>query len=111
MREYKPQLLDKKWQQQWTTSRAFEVEADPQRPKFYCLEMLPYPSGDIHVGHVTMAVPSPHLGGMMLGLAQVRKESATIGTGLRAVLEDGRDIHATVVPTPVYDPERVRLRS
>src|SRR5438876_584234 len=52
MSEYKPQLLDKKWQQQWTTSRAFEVEADPQRPKFYCLEMFAYPSGHAHVGHV-----------------------------------------------------------
>jgi leucyl-tRNA synthetase len=32
--------------------RVFEVTEDPKRPKFYCLEMLPYPSGDIHVGHV-----------------------------------------------------------
>jgi leucyl-tRNA synthetase len=52
MTEYKPQQLDKKWQQQWTADRAFEVEADPARPKFYCLEMFAYPSGHAHVGHV-----------------------------------------------------------
>ena len=52
MTEYKPQQLDKKWQQQWTSARAFEVEADPARPKFYCLEMFAYPSGHAHVGHV-----------------------------------------------------------
>ena len=52
MTEYKPQQLDKKWQQQWTAARAFEVEADPTRPKFYCLEMFAYPSGHAHVGHV-----------------------------------------------------------
>ena len=52
MTEYKPQQLDKKWQQQWTDSRAFEVEADESKPKFYCLEMFAYPSGHAHVGHV-----------------------------------------------------------
>ena len=52
MTEYRPQQLDKKWQQQWTSSKAFEVEADPSRPKFYCLEMFAYPSGHAHVGHV-----------------------------------------------------------
>ncbi|MGE3955288.1 MAG: leucine--tRNA ligase [Vicinamibacterales bacterium] len=52
MTEYKPQHLDKKWQQQWTSERAFEVVADESRPKFYCLEMFAYPSGHAHVGHV-----------------------------------------------------------
>src|SRR5665213_624505 len=52
MSEYKPQQLDRKGQQQWTSARAFEVEADSSRPKFYCLEMFAYPSGHAHVGHV-----------------------------------------------------------
>jgi leucyl-tRNA synthetase len=52
MAEYKPQELDKKWQARWTESRAFEVEIDSSRPKFYCLEMFAYPSGHAHVGHV-----------------------------------------------------------
>ena len=52
MADYKPQELDKKWQAQWTSSRAFEVDIDPSRPKFYCLEMFAYPSGHAHVGHV-----------------------------------------------------------
>jgi leucyl-tRNA synthetase len=52
MPDYKPQQLDKKWQEIWTSGRAFEVEPDPSRPKFYCLEMFAYPSGHAHVGHV-----------------------------------------------------------
>ncbi|HEY3381865.1 MAG TPA: leucine--tRNA ligase [Vicinamibacterales bacterium] len=52
MREYKPQSLDKKWQQRWAETRAFEVTEDPARPKFYCLEMFAYPSGHAHMGHV-----------------------------------------------------------
>jgi leucyl-tRNA synthetase len=52
MTDYKPQQLDAKWQQRWSASRAFEVDADPNRPKFYCLEMFAYPSGYAHVGHV-----------------------------------------------------------
>jgi leucyl-tRNA synthetase len=52
MADYKPQELDKKWQAQWTSSKAFEVDVDPSRPKYYCLEMFAYPSGHAHVGHV-----------------------------------------------------------
>ena len=52
MTDYKPQALDKKWQQQWTASKAFEADVDPSRDKFYCLEMFAYPSGHAHVGHV-----------------------------------------------------------
>jgi leucyl-tRNA synthetase len=52
MSDYKPQDLDKKWQHKWTATRAFEVEVDTSRPKYYCLEMFAYPSGHAHVGHV-----------------------------------------------------------
>jgi leucyl-tRNA synthetase len=50
--EYHPQDLDKKWQQHWADTQAFEVTEDPSKPKFYCLEMFAYPSGHAHVGHV-----------------------------------------------------------
>jgi leucyl-tRNA synthetase len=50
--DYRPQDLDKKWQQRWAESRAFEVTEDPPKRKFYCLEMFAYPSGHAHVGHV-----------------------------------------------------------
>jgi leucyl-tRNA synthetase len=52
MSDYHPQELDRKWQQRWASTRAFEVEVDPARPKFYVLEMFAYPSGHAHVGHV-----------------------------------------------------------
>jgi leucyl-tRNA synthetase len=50
--EYKPQTIEKKWQERWRSTRAFEVTEDPAKPKFYCLEMFAYPSGHAHVGHV-----------------------------------------------------------
>ena len=52
MSDYDFQEIETRWQKTWAESGAFEVAEDPKRPKFYCLEMLPYPSGDIHVGHV-----------------------------------------------------------
>jgi leucyl-tRNA synthetase len=52
MTDFKPQDLDTKWQRRWTADRAFEVDVDPTRPKYYCLEMFAYPSGHAHVGHV-----------------------------------------------------------
>jgi leucyl-tRNA synthetase len=50
--DYKPQTIERKWQDRWRESRAFEVSEDPDKPKFYCLEMFAYPSGHAHVGHV-----------------------------------------------------------
>ena len=52
VRDYDPQTIEKKWQRRWRERRAFEVTADPERPKFYCLVMFAYPSGHAHVGHV-----------------------------------------------------------
>ncbi len=52
MPDYKPQTIEKKWQERWRDDRAFEVVEDPSKPKFYCLEMFAYPSGHAHVGHV-----------------------------------------------------------
>lgn len=52
MADYQPQIIEKKWQQRWTETGAFEVEIDRSKPKFYCLEMFAYPSGHAHVGHV-----------------------------------------------------------
>ncbi|HEY3519547.1 MAG TPA: leucine--tRNA ligase, partial [Rhodanobacteraceae bacterium] len=49
---YDPRAVEAAAQKFWSDTRAFEVKEDPAREKFYCLSMLPYPSGALHMGHV-----------------------------------------------------------
>jgi len=47
-----PSEIEPKWQQAWDKADCFTARRDPNRPKYYVLEMFPYPSGRIHIGHV-----------------------------------------------------------
>ena len=49
---YQPALIEQLAQEYWEENKTFEVKEDLSREKFYCLSMLPYPSGDLHMGHV-----------------------------------------------------------
>ncbi len=56
--QYKPEEIEPKWQARWEADGIYHADPDPKRTKFYALTMLPYPSGDLHIGHWYAMTPS-----------------------------------------------------
>ena len=57
-KRYNPAKIEAKWQKKWATDGLYEADIDETRPKYYALTMLPYPSGDLHIGHWFAMTPS-----------------------------------------------------
>ena len=55
---YNPAQIEPKWQTRWEADHLYDANIDPTRPKHYALTMLPYPSGDLHIGHWYAMTPS-----------------------------------------------------
>ncbi|MDA1217196.1 MAG: class I tRNA ligase family protein, partial [Chloroflexi bacterium] len=55
---YTPEQIEQRWQERWERDGLYRAKVDPARPKYYALTMLPYPSGDLHIGHWYAMTPS-----------------------------------------------------
>jgi leucyl-tRNA synthetase len=57
-KSYNPKIIERKWQDQWEADKLYRSVMDESKPKHYALTMLPYPSGDLHIGHWYAMTPS-----------------------------------------------------
>ncbi len=57
-RDYDPNYIERRWQERWAETGLYKTDENPAKPKHYALTMLPYPSGDLHVGHWYAMTPS-----------------------------------------------------
>src|SRR5512133_1717749 len=55
---YNPKAIEQKWQAKWEADKLYRSVIDERKPKHYALTMLPYPSGDLHIGHWYAMTPS-----------------------------------------------------
>jgi leucyl-tRNA synthetase len=55
---YNPSEIEPKWQARWEADGLYRSDIDPNQSKHYALTMLPYPSGDLHIGHWYAMIPS-----------------------------------------------------
>ena len=56
--KYIPQVIENRWQQRWNEDQLYRALVDQSREKYYSLTMLPYPSGDLHIGHWYAMTPA-----------------------------------------------------
>ncbi len=56
--QYLPEKIEPKWQKRWSADGLYHADIDPSRQKYYALTMLPYPSGDLHIGHWYAMTPA-----------------------------------------------------
>ena len=99
MEQYDPKTIEEKWQRVWDDAGASEVSNEPVQPKSYVLEMLPYPSGTLHMGHMLVYT----IGDVVTRFRTPQRNARAASAGLRLVRPACRERRAQRGRPPARD--------
>ncbi len=109
--KYDPHLIEKKWHRRWKESKTFEAIEDPLKPKYYVLDMFPYPSGPDCMSATSLGIRRPILWPATNGQRDFLSFTPWVGIALDCLLSSTRSEQGRILLSPLKSISKISKHS